>query len=263
VAEIYTVPGLFLGLIGVAGMAWRDRIILPVAVVIAHFAFGSLLPPFGQYNRTAAYLLPMLMLGEGWLIVAGFRYLISQRHFGWRRTTGIGLLVVLVLTAVIRQAAIEYSRIENPSTVVHWGKLIGEAVWRPIISQIEASIPDGGTLLPWDYGLSHQFRSLSERDGQELRVLRPLETMLIHREAGTLRQYIETRGLTISEKHPIFVLAPADITPKMLNRNLQSVFDEKGFALQALPFATPRLMWKLPPAKYYKIGLRLFEIDWR
>lgn len=263
VSRIYTVPGFLLGLVGVAGMAWRDRIILPAAIVGAHFLFGSLMLSFGQYDRTAAYLVPMLILGGAWTVVAAVRYMIDMRHAGWRRSVTAGLLVILVFTATSRHVVSEYARIKDPSKVVRWGVFPGEAVWRPVISQVEVLIPVRGVLIPWDYGLSNQFRSMSQRSRRDLRVLRPLETLFLHLQTGTLRDYLDVRGQTMSAVYPTFILVPGDMTPENLNGKLRSVFGRDGFSVLGTPTIIPRLSWKLRSYKDGTTALRLFEVIFR
>jgi hypothetical protein len=263
VTTIYTAPGLFLGVLGVFGMAWRDRIILPAAIVSVHFLAGSFMAIFGQYDRTAAYLLPMLILGSAWLLVNATRFAIEQRRCGRPKYIGASLLVALLITALSHHAIAEYSRLMDPANVWRWGKRVGKADWRPIISEIEATVPVDSVVIPWSYGLSHQFLTMSKRYGQDLYVTRPLETFVSNWKARELRQYIEARGLALSNERPIFVLAPGDTTPERLSQDLRHVFGNDGFNLPGIATTVTKHSWNTSEKNNRKPRLHLFEVIWR
>lgn len=260
--RIFSIPGLILGIIGVMGCAWRDRLALPASIVVIHFLFGTFLPPFVQYDRTAAYVLPFLILGVAWVVIVTVRTAIERYRRRESRALASLALATAVMAALAGHCVSEYRRLEDPKTVLRWGTLIKEPVWRPMILQIEAMIPAGGVLIPWDYGLSHQVRSMSSRSGHDLTVLRPLQILIQRADLGTLRHYLDTRGVAISQTRPTFVLVWDNLTAEALNGYLERVAGPGGLGFAKTPVAVSKQSWKLPNSSRRKFKLRLYELHY-
>jgi len=81
-AALFSLPGLAVGVTGLAAMAFATRFRLPACVTAAHFLCYCLVPGFiwngsHTYLRTYNYAIPFLALGIAWLLAytirAGFR----------------------------------------------------------------------------------------------------------------------------------------------------------------------------------------------
>ena len=263
ISGLFTAPGLALGIAGTIGIAYRSRLMVPVAIVAAHFAAAAIMPSFGQYDRTAAYLMPFLCLGCAWSILTPAQAFASARRSGNRRIAAAGGGAFLLVTVALAiHATDEWKRIEDPSKVIRWGALTGKPVWRPVIARIDAEIPRNGVLLPWDYGLSHLYRTMSARSRQDVKVSRPLETFASQLKAGSLRTYLDVRGVGLNPAKPIFLLAPADERQDELVSDLRGVFGAGGFGFHGTLSLKPVIAWRLPAPFYTQRNLGLFQIVW-
>jgi hypothetical protein len=262
VSNFYSFPGLLLGLAGVIILARQYISTMPLAVVVAHFLIGISLGIFSQYDRTIAYLLPFLILGGGCAIyTAGTWVFEKSRPASVSRTAALSIAAIVTISATLH-VAIEIPRLAAPESIRKWGPLVGPADWKPIIADFDKRIPDGSHLIPWDYGTQHQYRSMSERAGKSIKVVRPLETLNSRRKSGSLNQYIDTRGLTLSADNPIFILAPRTIELAKLHATFSTVVGAEGFGL-----ATPKRLIlvgerTLPRSKHLPRGIRLYLVTW-
>lgn len=262
IVAFYSVPGLVMGIAGVAGLAWRNHLMLPAAVVAAHFLAGAFLQVFTQYDRTAAYVLPMLMLGAGWCLTVAMVQaggLSTVRTLSRHIALAIAGLVSIMLAWHI---VVEFPRLKSPDTVRNWGQLAVPASWKPVIAEIDSVVPAGATLIPWNYGLSHQYRATSRRRPGAITMMRPLETLLDHRKTGTLDRYIADRGLVFDRTRPAYLLAPARIVPEDLQQHLADVTGTRGFGSPAPSSVSLVNHWRLSRAKYLDRDVRLYRVSW-
>jgi hypothetical protein len=255
-------PGLLLGVAGVVWTATTARARFPAAVLLAHFGFGVIMPGFGQYDRTAAYAIPFLAVGIAWLAVASV-LCAARPSKNAKRFAGGALVLLAVAGSVVAHVVWEVERLARPAEVHRWGNYVrDQGKWRPIIAEIDAEVPAGATLIPWDYLLSHQYVSMTSRPLRDVRVFRPLDTLLGAARANELGSYMSRRALSISSERPGYVLVPP--TPE----GMEGI---EGFgrlmaeaALLGIPGTTLELIasWEIPRQHYVSGSLRFYRIHW-
>ena len=200
------------------------------------------------------------MLGGAWCIATAAATLARwPDNLRSRRGALFGGAAVAVMAATLAHAIAERERLATPQKTLFWGRTIGPPVWRPVVAEIDALVPDGAMLVPWNYGLSHQYRATTGRRGQGAKPMRPLETLISHREAGTLASYISRRKLDIPPDAPLFLLAPGDISATEAGDLLRAVTGPDGFGLPAFDRLETVGAWTLPRFKYGKRNLRLYR----
>jgi len=225
------------------------------------------MPSFsGSSDRVSSYVLPLLCLGAAWVTVVAVAVMLRLRPTGQRPGAAAATAAVVALVLLPIHGAVEAPRLSQPRSVKDWGEFLAvQGHWRPMVAEIEAMIPPGGVLVPWDYGHSHMFRSLSARVRRDMHVTRPLATMLARWGEGTLKRYIARRGLSLDPAAAMFVLVPGDMAPAALADGLSAVFGAEGFGLGGS--AVPRLVgtWRrrsVDGGQLPRAGLRLYAVRW-
>ncbi|PPR11623.1 MAG: hypothetical protein CFH41_00494 [Alphaproteobacteria bacterium MarineAlpha11_Bin1] len=261
-SAFYSVPGLALGMVGVVGLAWRNGTTLPFTIVLTHILMGIFLGIFGQYDRTVAYLIPMLILGGGWTIyIAGTCVFEKTRPASVPKTIGLAVASLVAISTTLH-IAVEIPRLMAPDSVKNWGPLVGPSHWKSVVAEFDRRIPIGSYLIPWDYGTHHQYRSMSEKAGHTIKVMRPLETLDSHGKSGTLKHYIHSRGLTLSADNPVFILAPKTIEIDRIRSAFSAVVGQKGFGLATVKKFILVGERTLPRRKHGPGGIHLYLVKW-
>jgi len=80
------------------------------------------------------------------------------------------------------------------------------------------------------------------------------------KKLGSLSAYIETRGLSLSSKGPIFVLAPIKISKMKIKDSLSDVLGTHGFGRQPPADIAEQRRWKFKNGKYHTNELVLYII---
>lgn len=207
-------PGVALGLVGLLWLWRAHELVLPLALTAAHFLVGILLPAFSQFDRTIAYVLPMLCLG----MAASVAAVASLRQWGPRLPAVAGIAVV---SALVAHALAELPRLADPTRIHFWrGQVVHSGAWREVFERLGPWLPDGAMLVPGDYHISHVARSLNEdRVFSNLTVAPPLEQLATHQKAGELVRYLE-RWPAVARRAPgpVVVLAHSALDSASIGR---------------------------------------------
>ncbi len=251
-SDILTPAGLVLGLGGLLGLAALRGVRAPLILALVHFACGVAVPSFTQYDRTSAYLVPFLCLGAGWLIAAPAAALIERRRLWALPVLGLALLLG------VQHAIGEAPRLREPGRVAGWQFYLSrQGDWAPTQAEIEARLPDGAVLIPWDYQVSHLYNSFRRAGGGGPRLYVPLSTLRDRQADGSLADYRQRRRLALAPGLRLFLLVPASEPPE----RLAALAAEVGLATtitlrpvarwedKAWPLLYPALvLYELPPA---------------
>ena len=257
----YSAGGLALGVIGVLGLAWRYRLTMPATVVFAHFLAGVFLQIFTQYDRTAAYLLPLLMLGGGWCLSSSTAWMLQTTERGTIRVVPVAAAVVSGCILLFH-FSLEIPGLRSPELVHPWGRIANHSGMKKAIADLDKIVPEGSTLMSWDYATTHQFRATTKRQLGTLLVTRPIETLVKQKKLGSLSAYIETRGLSLTSKGPLFVLAPIKISKMKIKDSLSDVLGTHGFGGQPPADIAEQRRWKFKNGKYHTNELVLYLVRW-
>jgi len=124
------------------------------------------------------------------------------------------------------------------------------------VRTLEASIPEGALLFPWDYRLQYAIRVLSKRLRVETRTLRPFGSFVREPEAGRLSSYAVKHGMRFSPGAPIYLIVPFPVEPR-LQALAEPVFGPNGLGART-DVGLERvktLVWKRSLSPYDDLGL--------
>ena len=117
-SDLASPAGLLLGIGGCVLLMVREKAVLPICLLAAHFFAGLILPGFNQYNRTGSYAVMVLCLGAGWFSMSIVRDVIVGWRNGACRKAGLaGLFLAVALTVHGIQ---EFGQIAQPKRVNAW-----------------------------------------------------------------------------------------------------------------------------------------------
>jgi hypothetical protein len=225
-AAYFSLPGFILAGIGLFGLAIKNRVRLPLLLAGVHLICAILLPDFVQFDRTSIYLIPQLCLGAGWTVAVPISALHKRplANAVWI-TSGASAVVALTALHLVR----EIPRLIDPLRIEPWGYYLAQqGDWRPTQREIEAILPPGAVLVPWDYPISHIYSSLRPGDGSGPSLFIPLSTLLDRQKNGSLATYVARRRIVLPAEAPVFVLGPPDDVTALAAR-LSAAFGDAGF----------------------------------
>lgn len=240
-------PIVFAGVVGVIGIARRLGNAFLFFLVGIHFLVGILMPGFNQYDRTGAYVLPILIVGAAWLFVVASNAAISawrsDRPSVWFRyavPTGVVMAIVL-------HGFFEIARFSNDVTILHWGTVIQRHVGvRRMAKDFHKKLPQGSVVVPWNYKVSHMFKMFRDDTPNSPYYLRTLVSL--HRELknNNIQQYLKRRGIRIPEGTPVYILAPEKFELGIPVSDVAQEIARAGFGWQA-PMSVDQIQqMKLP-----------------
>lgn len=227
----FSAPGLALAGVGLFGLAFKNRMRLPMLLAALHAAYAMVVPAFAQFDRTSVYLIPILCLGAGWAVATPIWSLLKRPRVNatWAIS---GTVVVSVLVAM--HLTKEIPRLVDPLKIAPWGAYLAhQGDWRPMQREIE-TLPEGAILIPWDYQISHIYGSLRPNDGRGPALFVPLSTLLERQRNGTLTAYIARRRITLAVEAPVFLLGPSDDIAQLTQR-VSAAFQDAQFEAPGSP----------------------------
>jgi len=204
---VFGYGGLALGFVGLVIFGVRYRQWLPLGIVGAHLLASTAMGGFaGQYNRTLAYVVPLLALGVATLPICLIQ-IYRARQFGARRFAGIGLVAVALAFGF--HFISEWLRLVDPRNVSVWSTYYGkQGTMRAMVNRITSPLPDDAVLVPWDQSIWYSVRVLHADDRKKLHLLQPLETLYKMQQRGKLDAYLTRRRVSLSSSAPVYFLAP-------------------------------------------------------
>ena len=208
--ELYSLPGLALGIVGLIVMA-RDGLRLPLCLVITHFLAWCFVPLFAASSlRTYPYIIPFLALGAGYFIIISFRgTLWSKGQTGkpiFRKHLTAATASILITAHIALQIPTLSSREHISKAVPLMWELYysDQGKLRPMIEKIERALPADAVLMTWGYGLQFLFRSLTTSN---IKIEIPaLNALMLRHKAGLLQEHLRKRHLSLSAVAPKFIL---------------------------------------------------------
>jgi len=190
---------------GLGVLAVRYRVSVPLVLVMLHFLLSVLLPIVTQYDRTAAYVVPMLALGAGVAVAEALAGLRSQGG----RLPGPAVVTALAAVMVLAgHATRDVPRLINPERTLFWGKsLDSRGLQLTIVADIERLLPKRANLVPLNTAVGQRFQAQRRRPASEIAIFKPLDLLAKRAESGVLDVYIRDRRLVLAKDTPVFVLA--------------------------------------------------------
>jgi len=220
--NVFTLPGLGLGVIGLVRMARRYRITVPLIIVGLHVFWSIFMPLFAQYDRTAIYILPMLSLGLGVVIVELLDVAGRWRVHGQGEPFAAYLAAFTAL-AVATHLIIDLPRFVDPGKTPFWGRTIPHiGRQQAMVREIETRLGAGAVVVPTQTEIAHQLNSL-RRAKPSYRVFKPLSHLAQRRAAGGLEAYLASRRLVIDRSAPVFILATAREDQRVVLDGVQNI----------------------------------------
>ncbi len=210
--ELYSVPGLIAGLWGLGLMAWRDKVFLPLSVVISHFAAWCLIPLFAATSlRTYLYVLPFFVLGGAYLLVTvgvELRRAAAELNRDYLTMAGTTVLAAVLLAVHLASQIPGLVSKEKLADFLPraWAfYFTGQGELRPMVAEIERTLPPDAVLMTWGYGLQFLFRNLKDPATQVF-VPPALGALMLRHRSGLLRDHIERRRLSIAAGASVYLL---------------------------------------------------------
>jgi hypothetical protein len=196
---------------GLVGMALFDRLRFPLALLLVHLALASGMAAFAsQSSRTIAYAVPVMCLGLGWAVA---RLAVFRPAVG-RRSVTVLARAAAVAVAVLYLGA-QAPALRDPVNAPFWGSYFRtQGGWGEIRSRIDAALPDGALLVPYDYDMSHLYGATRPETPPPVLSFSSVTSLVGRAETGTLGDYLDRRGLLRKDGVRLFVLAFEETSPK-------------------------------------------------
>ena len=251
--ELFSAPGLALGVLGLAAWARTERVTLPLFVVTTHFLVWCALPIFGEvYLRTYLYVMPFLVLGIAYLsVIAGQAIWASLRSKKYRvgivfsSMAIIGVLTAHVYTQVPILASTQDIRHRIPAS---WDWYFsGQGTLKPVMAEIGTILPERAVVVTWAYGMQFLLR-IYQIEGSGRTVAPTLVRLVPHFEDGTLLDHIKRRHLSVPADVPMFALVDhgaENVDQETVQRGIENVFGPKGFGIITKAALEPVGRWRL------------------
>ena len=182
--QLFSLPGMVLGLAGLLLMAVKTRYRLPFCVAFAHFLCFCFIPGFiwngsHTYLRTYNYLIPFLALGMAWLTVRVTKTALAG--LAARLLQG-GVIACIAWHLVMQIPISGYGRWASrhvPDFVDYF--LQGQGSLRPIVHEMERRV-GAGTVIFWGTSEEYVYLSLANRFSGV--VLLPITALLDRKRRG-------------------------------------------------------------------------------
>lgn len=191
--------GVAAGIAGLIGMATLDRMRFPLALLLCHLIFAAGMAAFAsQSSRTIAYAVPVLCLGIAWCIVR----LAFLRKPHRLLAPGAALAIAAVYLAA------QVPTLRDPANDAFWGSYFErQGGWSDIRTEIDAALPDGALLLPYDYNVSHLYGATRSDKPRPIHSISSATSLVSRATSGSLADYFDRRGISRDRATPLFVLA--------------------------------------------------------
>jgi len=267
-SQLFSAPGLALGVLGLAAWAQRERVTLPLFIILTHFAVWSLIPLFGApYFRTFLYATPFLVLGIAYLSVNAGQVIwaaLRRKRFEVGAFAAVAVLGMLA-THIFIQIPVLFStqEIKNRNPHVWEFYFSGQGALKPAMAEIDNILPERAVIVTWGYGVQYLLKNY-EVDGPNRTVAPTLLTLIPRFENGTLSAEIERRRLFVPTNVPMFTLIDhgADrVDRESVRRGIENVFGSKGFGILINATLVPVGRWQPGSIWPHDVALYRVEID--
>lgn len=227
VVALFSIPGLVVGLAGLCVAAIRLRSALPLCLVVAHWLAGAFVPVFdAMYDRTGAYILPILAFGMG--VMASDAWGSVRNASPARKGIAVGIAGFLVY----------HVWIEAPGWIAArkatWS--LDDRIERPFLrgaAILDRSAAAGTIVIPANYGVYYYVSVLSQRIGHDVALFRPLDILAAQAREGKLAAYVEKRHLVLPQDAPLLLATVRNADIDALVGPLNSVLADPTFGRRA------------------------------
>ena len=239
--ELFSPPGLLLGIAGLVWMARKYRIVLPLVCLAVHFSAYCIIPGFiwngsPTWLRTYNYVFPFLSVGMGAMLALVWRGLPGG---GWpvvgRLMVGVCFLSHIYLQ-IPQLRSTEWLR--NRSSVFYQNYLEGQGNLRPTVAGLEGAIPEGEPILFWDYPLRQLYQSLARSSGRNPIIASTITSTLSR--VDTRARFNESPHMLPTNMH---VVAPETVSARELENALVTILRMAGVKDVRGVSLSPRGRW--------------------
>lgn len=268
--ELFSIPGTIAGLFGLGLMAWRSRIILPLGIVVSHFAAWCFVPLFaGLSLRTFLYVVPFLIIGNAYFLAISamsLRQCVNGLNRACIFKAGTSLLAAgLLAVHLASQIPGVISNEKMAESVPRiWNEYFaGQGKLRPMIAQIEQTLPKDAVFMTWGYGLQFLFRSL-KKDTTHVFVPPAISALMLRDKVGTLKTHLVRRHLSIASGAPVYLLVDYGIDRtdrKSVVYDVETVLGPRGFAISNAVGFNEITSWNLTSSWPREVVLYSLELD--
>jgi hypothetical protein len=249
--ELFSSPGLLLGIAGLVWMARKYRIVLPLICLAVHFSAYCVIPGFiwngsPTWLRTYNYVFPFLSVGMGAMLALIWRGLPGG---GWpvvgRLMVGVCFLSHIYLQ-IPQLRSTEWLR--NRSSVFYQNYLEGQGNLRPTVAALEGAIPESEPILFWDSPLRMLYRSLARSSGRNPIIASTITSRL---------SKVDTRDRFNESPLPtnMYVVAPETVSARELENALITILRMAGVKDVRGVSLSPRGRWNTGTGAYEEIIL--------
>lgn len=278
---LFSTPGLVLGVFGNV-LAFRAKLRLPLLLLLTHYCLWCLSPGVAGYAwmRVYLYVIPVLGLGLSYSVVGAARVALGH-SFRLEKVPEFGIVPRIMVTAAVvvlmglhiwQQVpgilSDDKARVKLPK---FWASYMdGQGSLRPMVDDVQASIPESSVLLTWQYGIQDVFYCLRAEDGKTLRVLPALSTMWgrlkdtgdygdgisfekLYRQG--LSEYLERRNISVESGSKFFLLVSDGPSFTTLQEAVSDVLGPEGLDIATSFAVLPRQTWHTGTSTYGLVSL--------
>ena len=268
-SQLFSTPGLALGILGLAIWARTERVALPLFVVIMHFLVWCSLPIFGEvYLRTYLYVMPFLVLGIAYSSVIAGQAIwaaLRSKRYGVGTVSAsiavIGVMMAHVYAQVPILASTQEIRHRIPES---WDWYFsGQGTLKPVMAEIGTILPERAVVVTWAYGMQFLLR-IYQIEGSGRTVAPTLARLVPRFEDGTLPDHIRHRHLSVPADDPMFALidhGAENVDHETVRRGIENVFGPEGFDILTKATLAPIDRWPLESSWPIDISLYRIETD--
>jgi hypothetical protein len=238
VADLFSAPGLMLGLAGLIALAWGKGKVFPAMAVVSHILMWAAIPQFSVVHvRTGLYVMPFLAIGGGyfcWVICKELTRTPSSRPMRGIPIYGaVALGIGLSILHFARQAPVllDHREARDILPQVWHDYFAGQGELRIVIDQLQNGLPADATLMTWGYGPQFLYRNLTEPSARRA-VLPALSALWLRVKTGELKAHLRQRRLVLGRGPVYLVFAPQTdhIGEADMRKRVFRVLGKGGFA---------------------------------
>ena len=199
---------MVLGVVGLVAL-WRyEGLPLPSMIMIAYISASATMQGFGYFQKTSGYIIPLLLFGAAYIVTrAAFTSFEQSLSGNW-------LISVIAAFPIMISAEFIFTEIRAFGSYPRSNEMIGfvnrSHASRAVFKEIDSRIAPGDVVIPGLDTIGQVFTAYSQKSAQDVRVFRPLDTMIDKMQSGQLQNYLELRGLELPGNHNVVLLASPD-----------------------------------------------------
>lgn len=247
-SELFSAPGLLLGIGGLAWIARKYRITLPLLCLVVHFLAYCLMPGFiwagsPTWLRTYNYVIPFLAIGIGAAVAVVWQEALQGRLAVTARVLVAMFLLLHLYAQVPWFHPPEWMRSRSPAFYECY--LRGQGNLRPSVIGLAEAIPENAPVWFWNYPLRHIYQSLIPSSYRHPLVSSTILVVLEKTEAG-----LPPRDLPSMLPANTHVVAPTTVPREELAKALRMVLRPVGGSDQGGIFVLPKGQWETNTLDY-------------